>query len=706
MSKASKDKASGRKSKGQKAQLTTDTSDLSPMKKKRLMFVDDELHVLEGLRRTLKERRHEWDMTFVTNPYEALVELQETSYEVLILDIHIGKTNGWDFMAQLQEESKRAAPQIIMLTGGQDPSLRARAIELGAMDLLIKPVKKEDLVARITNALQIKAYQNDLYAQKEQHEGKVWRLNMLSESLPVGTFEVDGEGNCIYKNPTWDDIFGRTNDQIFSFAASESPHGFWLDWFHPDDKPILSEEWDRCKGFYRKISRECRLDPTMGQERWVRVLLRPMGSDQGVRFLGTVEDISERKKAEENLRQAHDKNEKILESIAAILISVDHQDHIIEWNKQAETTFGLLAAKVMGKSFFECPITWDWAEVRRGVESCHQQQTLIKLDNVGYHQLDGKEGVLSVTLNPIEGKREGRGGVLLLAEDVTEHRMMERKLLQTQKLESIGRLTAGVAHEINTPIQYVGDNTRFLNESFADLQKVLSACTGLVEASQGGTVSAEGVRDMAAAVEDADLAYLVEEIPKAIAQSLEGVERVAAIVRAMKEFSHPGVEGKAAIDLNQAIDSTLIVARNEWKYVADMETDFDSSLPLVHCHPGEFNQVILNLVVNAAQAIGDVVGQGETKKGRILVRTRRLGECVEIRIGDTGSGIPEEIRSKIFDPFFTTKEVGKGTGQGLAIAHAVVVETHGGAMTVETEMGKGTTFIITLPLNPKEAPQP
>jgi len=252
----------------------------------------------------------------------------------------------------------------------------------------------------------------------------------------------------------------------------------------------------------------------------------------------------------------------------------------------------------------------------------------------------------------------------------------------------------------------VGDNTRFLNESFTDLEKVLSHCTGLVAASQGGTVSVEGVRNMAAVVEEADLAYLMEEIPKAIAQSLEGVERVADIVRAMKEFSHPGVEGKAAIDLNQAIDSTLIVSRNEWKYVADMETDFDPSLPMVPCLPGEFNQVILNLVVNAAQAIGDVVGEGEIKKGIIRVSTRRQGEWVEIRIADTGPGISEEIRCKIFDPFFTTQEVGKGTGQGLAIAHAVVVEKHGGAMTVETGMGKGTTFLISLPLNSKEVPQP
>jgi len=195
MSKESKDKVSGRTSKGRKDQPPTDTSDHSPVKKKRLMFVDDELHVLEGLRRMLKEWRQVWDMIFVTNPYEALAQLGEIPYDVLILDINIGKTNGWDLMARLQGESRRSAPQIIMLTGIQDPSLRRRAIELGAMDLLSKPVKKEDLEARITNALQIKAYQDDLYTQKDQHEEKVWRLKMLSESLPVGTFEVDGEGN-------------------------------------------------------------------------------------------------------------------------------------------------------------------------------------------------------------------------------------------------------------------------------------------------------------------------------------------------------------------------------------------------------------------------------------------------------------------------------------------------------------------------------
>jgi signal transduction histidine kinase len=167
----------------------------------------------------------------------------------------------------------------------------------------------------------------------------------------------------------------------------------------------------------------------------------------------------------------------------------------------------------------------------------------------------------------------------------------------------------------------------------------------------------------------------------------------------MKEFSHPGTKEKIPLDLNHAIDSTITVARNEWKYVADMETDFDPSLPLIPCQPGEFNQVILNLIVNAAHTIADVIRERGIERGKIRVQTRNCPDWAEIRIQDTGSGIPEEIRARIFDPFFTTKEVGKGTGQGLAIARSVVVDKHGGTIHFETEKGMGTTFIIRLPQN-------
>jgi signal transduction histidine kinase len=189
------------------------------------------------------------------------------------------------------------------------------------------------------------------------------------------------------------------------------------------------------------------------------------------------------------------------------------------------------------------------------------------------------------------------------------------------------------------------------------------------------------------------------EIPKAITQTLEGVDRVATIVRAMKDFSHPGKKERIPIDIHKAIESTLVVCRHEYKYVADLATDFDASMPAVTCFPGDFNQVIMNLVINAAHAIAGNLDSQTNSKGKISITTRRDGNWAEIRISDTGSGIPEDIRTKIYDPFFTTKEVGKGTGQGLAICHAVVVGMHRGTITFDTQEGKGTTFIIRLPLD-------
>ena len=275
--------------------------------------------------------------------------------------------------------------------------------------------------------------------------------------------------------------------------------------------------------------------------------------------------------------------------------------------------------------------------------------------------------------------------------------MLEDQLRQAQKLEAIGQLAAGIAHEINTPTQYIGDNVHFLKDAFQDLQSLLANYERLLAEARGNTLSAETVGEVSSAVERADAGYLLEEIPKAFEQTLEGVTRVSTLVSAMKEFSHPGTKDKILLDLNRAIESTLIVARNEWKYVAEVATDFDSALPMVPCLPGEFNQAILNLIINATHAIADVVRKGGAEKGTIRVQTRNCAEWVEIRIQDTGTGIPEEIRSRIFDPFFTTKAIGKGTGQGLAITRSVVVDKHGGTIHFETEEGKGTTFIVRLP---------
>jgi PAS domain S-box-containing protein len=286
-------------------------------------------------------------------------------------------------------------------------------------------------------------------------------------------------------------------------------------------------------------------------------------------------------------------------------------------------------------------------------------------------------------------------------ENITERKVLREQLFQAQKLESVGQLAAGIAHEINTPTQYIGDNVRFLKDAFQDLQAVLENYQRMLSAARKNDLSSETIKEIGEAVDRADPSYLLEEIPKAIDQTLEGVLRVSTLVGAMKEFSHPGTKEKIPLDLNHAIGSTITVARNEWKYVADLETEFDPSLPMIPCLPGEFNQVILNLIVNAAHAIADVHRQGGAGKGKIKVQTENCRKWAEIRVADTGSGIPAEVRSRIFDPFFTTKEIGKGTGQGLAIARSVVVDKHGGTIDFETEEGKGTTFIIRLPRDGK-----
>jgi signal transduction histidine kinase len=280
--------------------------------------------------------------------------------------------------------------------------------------------------------------------------------------------------------------------------------------------------------------------------------------------------------------------------------------------------------------------------------------------------------------------------------DITELRRLGQELAAAQKLESVGRLAAGVAHEINTPVQFVTDNTQFMRTAIADVADVVHVyreLRGAVESSGDTQAAVRRAIDVEKAV---DFGYIMENIPLAIDGSLEGLGRIATIVRSMKEFAHPDQATKTLADLNQAIRSTLVIAHNEYKFVAEIDAQL-GELPLVECYLGEINQVVLNLVLNAAHAISDVVRDSGVL-GKITVRTRVDGENVEISISDTGTGVPEKVRDKIFDPFFTTKEVGVGTGQGLAIAFSVIVKKHGGTLRFETECGKGTTFFIRLPI--------
>ncbi len=288
-----------------------------------------------------------------------------------------------------------------------------------------------------------------------------------------------------------------------------------------------------------------------------------------------------------------------------------------------------------------------------------------------------------IVASPIYDQKGHKVAAVGLYNDITEKNMLEQELRQAQKIEAIGQLAAGISHEINIPVQYVGHNLSFLNDAFTDITKVLGAYDGLNRAAQTGeTVPADLCAVVQTAVEIADLDYLAGEILKTISQAIEGIQRVEKIVLAMKEFSHPGTDEKTAVNINQLIESTLTISRNQWKYVVELETDLQPDLPLVPCLAGELNQVFLNIIVNAAHAIESMKNNDSNHLGNITITTRGITGAVEIHISDTGGGIPAAIQDRVFDSIFTTKALGKGTGQGLAIARRVVVDKPQGHSTL------------------------
>ena len=436
-----------------------------------------------------------------------------------------------------------------------------------------------------------------------------------------------------------------------------------------------------------------------GNEKIVEVSAAPVFDEAGevVQIIESCCDITDRKRAEEQLHESGQRHRDLIESVPVGLFrkAPGLEGKFLLANQALVEMLGyeshdaFLQANMVDLT--ERPDDWrglyDELTVRGPVIA---KEMLLK-------KKDGSPLWGAVTVSVVRNELGEAQYINGLIEDITERKLLETQLAQAQKLEAMGQLAAGIAHEINTPIQYVGDNTQFTQEAFADLMALVRRYEELLAEAN---VPPELQARFKGAADEADLGYLSKEIPAAIQQSLEGVGRVTEIVRAMKEFAHPDTAEKVPTDINKAIESTVALARNEWKYVAEVQMALDPEMPMVPVLGGDFKQVILNLLINAAHAIGDAVEGKSDGKGQITVSTRRDGDWAELRVGDTGTGMPEEIRGKVFDLFFTTKETGKGTGQGLAIARAVVVEKHGGTIDFETEVGKGTTFIIRIPVDP------
>jgi len=278
-------------------------------------------------------------------------------------------------------------------------------------------------------------------------------------------------------------------------------------------------------------------------------------------------------------------------------------------------------------------------------------------------------------------------------EAAIEKEKMKSELIQSQKLESVGQLAAGIAHEINTPAQFISDNLTFLQESVEEVLELFQAICERVDEDRDSAIS----RDLRALISNVDMPYLIREIPSALFQSHEGIISVSKIVRAMKDYAHPEKSFKS-VNINMSIESTIIISSSEWKYVSVIEKLFDTNLPMIECVAGDINQVILNIIVNSAHSIEEKYHDSNEIKGKITVETKQLEDNIIIKVRDNGNGMTEDTRNKVFDQFFTTKEVGKGTGQGMSIAYRLIVEKHQGCIEIQSTVGIGSLFTVTLPL--------
>jgi PAS domain S-box-containing protein len=407
-------------------------------------------------------------------------------------------------------------------------------------------------------------------------------------------------------------------------------------------------------------------------------------------------EVRRQRLLEQEVRDREARLKSILDTAADAILTVDEDGLVETMNNSATRTFDVEAAEVVQKPVDG--ILPGLTAVLTSASSASPESRAREL--IGLRGVSGTAFPVEVSYSDLS--TGGRRTRIVIARDLTHRKELEAAINHSKRLDAIGQLAAGIAHEINTPIQYVGDNARFLRESFDDILALLPKYELLKTAAERGTIAPEVLEQVLAAEAGVDLAFLCEEIPQAIAQALEGVERVASIVAAMKAFSHPGKD-KVPSDINKALQTTITVCRNEWKYVADLTTTFDETLPLISCVIGEVNQVFINLIVNAAHAIAEKAGDSG-EMGLITIETRREEPFVEICISDSGNGIPAALRDKVFEPFFTTKDVGKGTGQGLSLSHSVIVKKHGGQLFFKSDEGVGTTFYVRLPIDQESQP--
>ena len=520
-------------------------------------------------------------------------------------------------------------------------------------------------------------------------------MNKLVESIPNPVFFKDVNGVFIGCNSQYLKFTGKKREEVIGKTLADfMPPGKRAHFEHKDIELLHNPG--------TQIYEMTHIDPT-GKEIHTLITKATFShKNENTRgIIGQIIDITESKAVELKLKQSEKKFSSIFHSNPdPIAICRYACGEIIEVNEAFEYMSGFSRDELLGKGLDKTGF-WMDKEEKDQIFSDLEKTEKIRARLLRIQNKDEK--ILHVLCSFDTLTIESEKLFMVICKDITEQKKLEDQLYHAQKMESIGRLAAGIAHEINTPIQYVHDNVDFLSDSFHDFIELINLLNGCIDNTHEDQRTPI-MNDIVDLEQDRDFEFLLEEIPSSITQSIEGIERVTKIVKAMKSFAHPGIEEKAPLNLNEAIESTITVAKNEWKYVADITTDYNEDLPFVHCYAGDFKQIILNLIVNAAHAIGEKQKKEKSTdaKGLISIRTDFNDRCAIIEVADSGTGIPDNVKRNIFEPFFTTKPVGIGTGQGLAIVYNIVVKKHSGRIEFDTAEGEGTRFHIEIPISVSE----
>jgi two-component system, NtrC family, sensor kinase len=653
----------------------------------RVLVADDSSTVRLYLQETLCKGGYE--VVLASNGDEAWgILTQPDAPRISILDWVMPGMTGIEICKRIRRLPDAEYRYVLLLTSRESKKDLIEGLDAGADDYLIKPISPLEIQARLRSAKRIVELQENLTAECEKVLEEKRRITLLLNSTAEGILGVDKNGRCTFANRAALAEFGYdSEDQLIGKELHAAVHHSQLDGTpYPMEECCLLRALHNeqpahfeCDYFFRRDGTGFPVEFWAYPTEW---------EDKVVGAVVTFWNITQRQDAE----NAHRRSEKLFKSIAensADMIAVmDPRGKRIYNNPVHYSILGFTPAELKQSMAFDHIHPDDRERVKQILnEALNSDKGLVAEYRV--RRKDESYLTLESRGNSIRNSKGEIEALVLSSRDVEQRRSAE----QAQKLSAIGQLASGIAHEINTPLQFVSNNILFLRESWKQLIPVMDLCSSLqCSSAEQKDALPHGLPSLS------DLVWLREEVPNAISQSLEGSLRISKIVSAMRTFSDVGTANKTLVDINDALDTALTLAGNEIKPVATIETDFSLELPSVMCLGGEVTQVFLNLMVNAAQAIKDAIAKGIRTGGKLVVRTRPMEDEIQIEIQDNGSGISDTIRDRVFDPFFTTKPVGKGTGQSLSICHDIIVNKHLGRIWFESDTTRGTTFYVRIPV--------